>query len=179
MFIKIRNTILFAFIFLCSTQNIAIKVVQATNVKWTGNTDKNAPLASKVPRSQKYWDDNNIERPDYAKTDAEIAAERGEKKGKTTTGKKILRTLVGALFISLWVGIYNFGMGKKNNNGLGNRLGTTDSATGTSTHTNQLANLMNYAMKMIKTDNYTESLEEKARKARLARFENTSDSKEE
>ena len=51
---------------------------QAANVKWTGN-DNVAPeheAAHTAPRSQKYWDEHGIERPDYAKTDAEIAAER-------------------------------------------------------------------------------------------------------
>jgi hypothetical protein len=50
--------------------------VNGTNVKWTGNQDPNAPEASRVPRSQKYWDEHKIERPDYAKTDAEIFQER-------------------------------------------------------------------------------------------------------
>ena len=59
----------------------------ATNVQWTGN-DNVSPEhkdAHNAPRSQKYWDEHGIERPDYAKTDAEIAAER-RKNGKDTGG---------------------------------------------------------------------------------------------
>ena len=52
--------------------------VNATQVNWSGNrnVDPKHKAAHDAPRSQKYWDENNIERPDYAKTDAEIAAER-------------------------------------------------------------------------------------------------------
>jgi hypothetical protein len=32
--------------------------------------------AQTAPKSQKYWDDHGIKRPDYAKTDAEIAHEQ-------------------------------------------------------------------------------------------------------
>lgn len=50
------------------------------NVQWTSNENvkEEHKDAHYAPRSQKYWDEHNIERPDYAKTDAEIAAERGE-----------------------------------------------------------------------------------------------------
>lgn len=49
------------------------------SVKWTSNENvkEEHKDAHYAPRSQKYWDEHNIERPDYAKTDAEIAAERG------------------------------------------------------------------------------------------------------
>lgn len=54
----------------------------ATNVQWQGNN--NIPQehqdAHNAPRSQKYWNENGIKLPDYGKTDAEIAAERREKK---------------------------------------------------------------------------------------------------
>jgi len=61
-----------------------------TNIKWIpGNDGKNTPAAS-APRSQKYWDEHNIERPDYAKTDEELAQGRGadwRSNGKTTNSK--------------------------------------------------------------------------------------------
>lgn len=48
-------------------------------MKWTQNNNiaQEHRAAHNAPRSQKYWDEHGIERPDYAKTDAEIAAERG------------------------------------------------------------------------------------------------------
>ena len=151
-------------------------LIQSTEVKWTGNNDPNAPEAAKVPRSQKYWDENNIERPDYAKTDAEIAQERrsrknnqqglnfegtGDYESDSSRRKKIFRIIIGVVFVGSWIGIYQFGMGQK-----GTRLGSV----GSNSSSNQTGNVLNYAMKMKKQDH--ESLEDKARKARLARFEN-------
>mmetsp|Transcript_4569 Transcript_4569/g.8811 ORF Transcript_4569/g.8811 Transcript_4569/m.8811 type:complete len:164 (+) Transcript_4569:38-529(+) len=71
-----------------------------TNVKWTGNQDPNAPEAARVPRSQKYWDENSIERPDYAKTDAEILLERILSDDSLSV-KKIVLVLI--LFTALWI----------------------------------------------------------------------------
>ena len=151
-------------------------LIQSTEVKWSGNNDPNAPEAAKVPRSQKYWDENNIERPDYAKTDAEIAKERRSEKKKqeglkfegigddatdSSSKKKIFRIIIGVVFVGSWIGIYQFGMGQK-----GTRLGSV----GSNSSSNQSGHILNYAMKMKKQDH--ESLEDKARKARLARFEN-------
>jgi len=53
-------------------------IVEATKVQWQGND--NVPphheAAHNAPRSQKYWDEHGIERPEYAMTDAEIRAKR-------------------------------------------------------------------------------------------------------
>ncbi len=49
----------------------------ATDVKWTPGKDDPKNAAHTAPRSQKYWNEHGIERPDYAKTDAEIAQEKG------------------------------------------------------------------------------------------------------
>mmetsp|Transcript_14583 Transcript_14583/g.31723 ORF Transcript_14583/g.31723 Transcript_14583/m.31723 type:complete len:221 (-) Transcript_14583:14-676(-) len=50
----------------------------ATNVQWRSNENVSPEdkAAHDAPRSQKYWDEHGIKRPKYAKTDAEIAAER-------------------------------------------------------------------------------------------------------
>ncbi|KAL7544944.1 hypothetical protein ACHAWF_008324 [Thalassiosira exigua] len=50
----------------------------AADVRWHGNDNVRPEheAAHNAPRSQKYWDEHGIERPDYAKTDAEVAAER-------------------------------------------------------------------------------------------------------
>lgn len=57
--------------------------VEATNVQWVGNKNVSPEHkdAHNAPRSQKYWDENGIERPDYAKSDAELSAERRQKNG--------------------------------------------------------------------------------------------------
>jgi len=73
----------------------------ASQVQWTQNNNI-APehrAAHNAPRSQKYWDEHGIERPDYAKTDAEIAAERGELSGM---GAIILRGIGITLLLSLF-----------------------------------------------------------------------------
>lgn len=61
-----------------SSPSSHVLVVQATKVSWTGNDNvlPEQKAAHDAPRSQKYWDEHGIKRPDYAKTDAEIAAER-------------------------------------------------------------------------------------------------------
>ena len=140
--------------------------IQSTEVKWTGNDNPNAPEAAKVPRSQKYWDEHNIERPDYAKTDAELAQESlgGGKSSKFSKSSNVLRLIIGALFVGSWIGIYQFGMGKK-----GTKLGSN---IGSNISSSQGNNLLNYAMKMRNQDDHHETMEDKARKARLARFDN-------
>jgi hypothetical protein len=57
---------------------ILVTASTATNVKWTGAQYDPKDRAATAPRSQKYWDKHKIKRPDYAKTDAEVRAERGE-----------------------------------------------------------------------------------------------------
>jgi len=67
-------------------------VTSATTIKWTpgsssspttsDNNDKETNFietAATAPRSQRYWDDHNIKRPDYAKTDQEIRMEQRKK----------------------------------------------------------------------------------------------------
>jgi hypothetical protein len=68
-------------VIISSSPSSHVLVVQATKVTWTGN-DNVLPeqmAAHNAPRSQKYWDEHGIERPDYAKTDKEIAAERRQR----------------------------------------------------------------------------------------------------
>lgn len=83
----------------------------ATEVKWTPTDSSNDP-AHTAPRSQRYWDENNIERPDYAKTDAEIMMERG------IEGSGVLKFL-GFLAVAASIGYFvvlpriQFGAGHK------------------------------------------------------------------
>lgn len=60
-----------------SVLHFVLYPVQGTEIVWKGTSNDDDPAKS-APKSQRYWDEHNIERPDYAKTDAEIAAERGE-----------------------------------------------------------------------------------------------------
>ncbi|KAL7500044.1 hypothetical protein ACHAWT_009915 [Skeletonema menzelii] len=97
--------------------------VSAQHIKFTSNENiqEKHKEAHYAPRSQKYWDEHNIERPDYAKTDAEIMAERGERIGSNKL-----------LSIAYAVATGNIGMVKDKWNWLleligirGHRLGTS------------------------------------------------------
>ena len=122
-----------------------------------------------MPRSQKYWDENNIERPDYAKTDAELLKERmmkggagaGAGVGAGADGSKsdsmgIRKMVVMVLFfVGVWYAMFRVGMG-----GAGNKLGSSNSKKEPFSFVRPArlgAGL---------------SLEEKARLARLERFGN-------
>ena len=80
---------------------------KSTTIKWTpgisGALDGHETAAT-APRSQKYWDENNIERPDYAKTDTEILQEQQRK--LTAELLKLLCILLFPLTIILAVGYY-------------------------------------------------------------------------
>lgn len=64
---------------------ILVTASTATHVKWTGAQYDPKDRAATAPRSQKYWDKHKIKRPEYAKTDAEVRAERGESSIGTNT----------------------------------------------------------------------------------------------
>ena len=49
--------------------------VTCTEIKFTPGAPPRS-RADSAPRSQRYWDENKIERPDYAKTDAEVWQEK-------------------------------------------------------------------------------------------------------
>ena len=76
--------------------------VSAQQIKFTSNENiqEKHKEAHYAPRSQKYWDENNIERPDYAKTDAEIMAERGERIGSS---KLLSIGFISAIFFLIFL----------------------------------------------------------------------------
>ena len=94
-----RYVALLSFLLLC----------RATSIKWTPadetkNGDNKPNAAATAPKSQRYWDEHGIERPDYAKTDAEVARERaakykdGIKSATETLGGKLI---VGVTIVAL------------------------------------------------------------------------------
>jgi hypothetical protein len=137
---------------------LMIPSVICTKITWTGNPD--APEASKVPRSQKYWDEHNVQRPDYAKTDSELAQERRMNAAPNGTpsnddGGMSLTTmmLIILFFVALWVVIFKMGVdGMK-----GNKLGSS---------TNE-----GFSFSRQGKHGDGHSLEQKARLARLAKFD--------
>jgi hypothetical protein len=115
-------------------------LVQGTEIKWKGTSHGDDP-AKTAPKSQRYWDEHNIARPDYAKTDAEIAMERGDTN----------YTAIAFVILLLTMGVFYFFRMKHN----GQRLGGTNGIVSP------------FSQRMD---------EERAREARLARFENQSKS---
>lgn len=126
---------------------IATTTVLATDIKWKGTTNGSRDPAKTAPKSQKYWDENNIERPDYAKTDAEIAAERGESSPSS-------KNWIGLIIICCGVAAAYH----KSQSAGGSRLGSTSTGTSASPWT-------------MPTGTETAEDRERARFARLARFE--------
>jgi len=100
----------------CSSTTPLIPTASATSIKWTpaDDTKQDAnggePNAATAPKSQRYWDEHGIERPDYAKTDAEVARERAAKykeglvsATETTGGKLIFGAAILALIYAYLV----------------------------------------------------------------------------
>lgn len=78
---------------------LLLQRVDSTEVKWTaGQVDKDNAAAT-APRSQKYWDEHNIERPDYAKTDQELAAEKSGTSPETSWWRLVLIAMGLFLFV--------------------------------------------------------------------------------
>jgi hypothetical protein len=139
-----------------------------TNVKWTAG-DSNGHAAATAPRSQKYWNDHNIERPDYAKTDAELAMERG---GPSDGSSLVHTSLVTLLMIMMTVGVlgyrYYFDVWPKLPQGTGgHKLG---SSSNTDAHAHAAGGWFFFGgSSTISTTN--QHSQEATRQARLSRLE--------
>ena len=139
--------------------------VSATSIKWTGNSDKSE--AATAPRSQRYWDEHNIERPDYAKTDAEVRSEQIQKEINDQKGGrwgKIWRKFVVTV-IALNIFVRLFGDKFK---GQGYQAGETGG----------LWNGIQMKFLQFGNRNVSEEMEVKARQARLARFDADTEAKD-
>ncbi len=172
-----------AFLLLLDANGLA----EATNIKWTPNSNPDAPEAATAPRSQKYWDENNIERPDYAKTDFEVMKEKLQKAtGRTDGGNAavdgsdektnfVSLGLIVVFFIVLWIAILRIGMGSGLGvMGIGKRQGVNRLGGG---HSASLGNrTTSNGTPFGRWGGNTPGPEEKARMARLARFETKKDS---
>eukprot|EP00970_Alexandrium_tamarense_P002239 scaffold323_cov188-Alexandrium_tamarense.AAC.6 len=95
---------------LMNTPTLQSQIIFAeAKVHWTGNENVKPEhrAAHEAPRSQRYWDENNIKRPEYAKTDAEIAAELRQRKGKggASNGGSLKTWIINAIFASMILGL--------------------------------------------------------------------------
>jgi hypothetical protein len=123
-----------------------IPLAGATEISWQANHDHDHEPAKTAPRSQKYWDEHNIQQPDYAKTDSELWAEQSD-------NAWWMRPIVGFVLISFVVGMAAglFFLHQMRNSG-GDRLGGD-------------------SIKRWSLDD--EAIEDKIRSARLERFQSS------
>lgn len=167
---------------LALNNNYCPKMVVATQVNWSGNqyVDPKHRAAHDAPRSQKYWDEHNVERPDYAKTDAEIAAERRQRNGNGSVWQTWMGSFMILFYAALGVaavsaigyGTYTGDWSTVVNNPvtafIDQCINRISEATGMKGH-----KLGTSSAKDAQTTQCGISEEEKRRLARLARFENS------
>jgi hypothetical protein len=90
----------------------------ATEIKWTPGKDDPNDKAASAPKSQRYWDEHGIEKPDYAKTDSEVAQEKLAKGGSKSPPARTLGLWVAFVAASA-VGVFYL----RKHGGAGSRLG--------------------------------------------------------
>ena len=143
-----------------------LQPVGATEVTWVPNDDKEAnsngkQTAQTAPRSQKYWNENNIERPDYAKTDAELRQE--EIRRDPNKARRLWFTLQVVVFligVSFPIGYYVIWPRMKH--GAGSRLGHGSGTGGFQD--------MAFPSWLLNLSQTKSQKEEEARLARLSKF---------
>ena len=152
---------------------VVLDFCTATSIKWTpaddtpnGSGDRGKPNAATAPKSQRYWDEHGIERPDYAKTDAEVARERAAKyrdriasAAETTGGKLVLGVTIAMLMYAYLVragrivAFWDKGSFRLGGRARGGRVGAGCTSS------------------IISTSSAIATSREEARNARLARFD--------
>ena len=125
------------------------QVAHGTKIKWTWGDNDSGSDAARAPRSQRYWDTHGIQRPDYAKTDDEVAAERGD-----NTPSSLGATMQCLLLFALALIGVTFFYFRNAQGGGGARLGSTGG----------------WSKFPLHLGGSEEDVREKARKARLERF---------
>ena len=162
--LRLLAAVLSVAFFCCFSLFVVVPGASATRISWqaahdptdSSNAADSATDAKTAPRSQRYWDEHGVVRPDYAKTDDELRAERR----RAPTGEEDTSSLrpwtvalaiglVGGMMAGLWtlhvVRTSNAGTGKL---GEGERLG----GGGTTDERARLARLAKFESTPAKTD---------------------------
>jgi hypothetical protein len=155
-----RRRFLFAVVYLCL---VSLRTCVATEVKWQAATETAGDHpAHTAPRSQRYWDKHGIERPDYAKTDAELASKNNDGKTWSLAGILFLVSSLVGIVAGLWV--RQAGQPLQSS---GTRLGSTQQQQHSTS-----GNMLNWLLGSSQgTNSDAIGPDEKARQARLAHFE--------
>lgn len=132
-----------------------ISLAGASEVRWQGANDVNTDPAHTSPRSQKYWDEHGIERPEYGKTDGEIAQGSPERTSWATAGIVFLVCCIVGVLAGMWLRPEIAAMAGTGT--AGTRLGSTQQGGGLSS--------------LLSRGSQGDDPEEKARRARLAHFD--------
>ena len=101
-FMRQAPSILLSYSLIIRWSYLTLSLATATKVKFHENPENDNIEAVRAPRSQRYWDEHNIERPDYAKTDSEIWIERVEKWQTWGRERGISWFLVGIVVMGLY-----------------------------------------------------------------------------
>jgi hypothetical protein len=164
----------------------------ATDITWHANVEDagtNDP-AKTAPKSQRYWDENNIEKPDYAYTDAEHRARKTVGNVSVISGGIVAPTVVTFFVLGMAAGLYVLYAARSAGGGASHRLGTGDpsEAGGSeegSSPVDAFLRWLHSAMNPPPLHSHRSSgtgtgsgmdPQEQARQARLARFHPTSSS---
>jgi hypothetical protein len=163
-----------------------------TDITWHANVEDagtNDP-AKTAPKSQRYWDENNIEKPDYAYTDAEYRAMKNVGNVSVISGGFVGPAVVVCFVLGMVAGLYVLytarstggggpaGIGGPSWQTSSQRLGSGDpSEIGGSDGSNPIDAFLRWlrsAMNPPPFDNRSSGsdmdAQEQARQARLARF---------
>jgi len=133
----------------------------ATRISWHAAQDPDPSTAADptdaktAPRSQRYWDEHGVVRPDYAKTDEELWAERrAAQSGDTATIRPWTVALAVGLVGGMAAGLYALHVVRTTNSSTASKLGSGPGGA-----------------LLVGTGGV--SADERARLARLAKFEST------
>lgn len=134
-------------------------ITSSTNIKWVPGDNP------KVARySQKYWDETNMKRPEYAKTDEEIEFERkikNKQKGRSVIMKKLSLPQLSIAIFSIGVILIVLIARKRG----GNRLGSS------SYDMRQWYYVKKSFLTFLGLNSCSQKNSEEERRARLKRFE--------
>jgi len=151
------------FLFLLSTAQCT-----ATEIRWIpGDDPSDKDPAKTAPKSQKYWDEHNIPKPDYAKTDLEFAEDQGLPPIRWLPHPVITMLMVG-LALGLASGLYVklFVIDKSPAvSSSGKRLGSAAASA-----VDEQASVAQLLSRLVHGESAALPAEERARQARLARF---------
>jgi hypothetical protein len=157
---------------------VTVELVSALDITWHANPEDELQgdgkdPAKTAPKSQRYWDEHGIVKPDYAYTDDEIRQRQQQQQGQDTTSLSMAETVmvaVASCFV-LGMAVALYVLHATRNQQSAHRLGGNSEG-----EEGGLLSLVSAFVSWLRTalndpTETGEQSEEKARIARLARFD--------